>query len=305
MARSRFLSSPRCLAVLGVALATTGCGMRPLPEDVSGVTTFDIVERIRCEAQEGLRSFDDDDAWRIAGATTIGLGFNFNMSAGKNAGISDLNFDRVTSKRHFDLDADASSSFDRRNIRAFQVVDKLVEVHGYDCTGKLTRPNLAHPVTGSIGLSEVIRTYVQLEKQTNLRKASDTIFSDSLEYSTNYQAGFDAIWEKNAVAGRLTLTKLSVGAGAHRDDIHTLHVTLTRDPVGPVGSGAAQKARLRELIESENIRDPRSQVALVQKESGARTRTLLELERLRVLNDDDRVAARVLGQRMLDLLKLP
>ncbi len=84
-----------------------------------------------------------------------------------------------------------------------------------------------------------------------------------------------------------------------------LHVTLTRDALGPVGSGAAQKARLKELIDSESIRDPRAQVALVQKESDARTRTVLELERLRVLSDDDRVATRVLGQRMLDILKLP
>lgn len=272
---------------------------------MSGVTTFDIVERIRCEAQEGLRTFDDDAAWRIAGATVIGLSFNFNMAAGSNAGISDFDFDRVVSKRHFALEADAASNFDRSNVRHFKTIEKLSEVASYDCAGKLTPRNLAHPITGSIGLSEVVRTYVQLERQTNLRKKTDTVFSDTLEFTTNYSAGFDAIWQKSAVPGRLTLTKLTVGAGASRNDIHTLIVTLTRDAVGPPGSGTAQKAQLRELIESENIRDPRAQTALVQKESGARTRTVLELERLRVLADEDRLAARVLGQRMLDLLKVP
>ena len=41
--------------LIGAALAAglAGCSMHPLPDDVSRVSTVDIVERIRCEAQEG------------------------------------------------------------------------------------------------------------------------------------------------------------------------------------------------------------------------------------------------------------
>ncbi len=109
--RSRF-------AVFSLSIALTGCGLHPLPEDVSGVTTFDIVERIRCEAQEGLWSFEDEEAWRIAAATTIGLRFTFEMATGTSAGISALEFDKVTPNRHFALDDARQVRISRAATRA-------------------------------------------------------------------------------------------------------------------------------------------------------------------------------------------
>lgn len=305
MARFKRLPAFVRFCTLSAAITVAGCGVHPLPEDVSGVTTFDIVERLRCEAQEGLRSFDDEASWLIADATVIGMGFVFDMSASAGAGIA-ADFDRPGTSRNFAVDASAGGTFARSNKRAFETAERLIEVDDHECAGKQRRRNLAHPITGSIGLHEVIRTYIQLEKQTNLAKKSDTVFSDSLSFTTDYQLNVNPTWEMNAVVGTIRLTKLSLTSSGQRRDFHTLRVVLTRNPVRSNFDGVAfDRVRLKALIKSEDIRDPRSQLALVQKDSDARTRTLLELERLRVLNDDDRVAARVLGQRMLDILKLP
>jgi hypothetical protein len=45
----------RALAVFGGLLLVSGCAIHPLPEDVTGVDTPDIVKQIRCETREALR----------------------------------------------------------------------------------------------------------------------------------------------------------------------------------------------------------------------------------------------------------
>jgi hypothetical protein len=42
----------RVTLALSLALLVTGCAIRPLPEQVAGITTFNIVKQIRCETRE-------------------------------------------------------------------------------------------------------------------------------------------------------------------------------------------------------------------------------------------------------------
>ncbi len=39
---------------LSCALLLAGCAIRPLPEQVTGITTFNIVKQIRCETREAV-----------------------------------------------------------------------------------------------------------------------------------------------------------------------------------------------------------------------------------------------------------
>jgi hypothetical protein len=48
---SRFLF----VAGLAASLVASGCSIHPLPEDVTGVSTYHIVRQIRCEARDTLR----------------------------------------------------------------------------------------------------------------------------------------------------------------------------------------------------------------------------------------------------------
>jgi hypothetical protein len=45
----------RAATVIGLAASMCGCAIRPLPEQVTGVSTDEIVKRIRCEAREAVR----------------------------------------------------------------------------------------------------------------------------------------------------------------------------------------------------------------------------------------------------------
>jgi hypothetical protein len=59
------------------------------------------------------------------------------------------------------------------------------------------------------------------------------------------------------------------------------------------------------MIKEGSVRDPRAQARLIQMNATAQDSVAVELHRRRNLNDRDDEAARALGQRLLDLLKLP
>lgn len=46
---------------IGVSCWMTGCAIHPLPDDVTGVSTYDIVRQIRCEARQAI--FDEAIGW--------------------------------------------------------------------------------------------------------------------------------------------------------------------------------------------------------------------------------------------------
>src|SRR5262245_14766396 len=71
---------------VAAATAVSGCSMHPLPEDVSRKNTYDIVEKIRCEAAEGLRGVPRDHP--LLRNTYIGYDFNFNIEENNNLGVN-------------------------------------------------------------------------------------------------------------------------------------------------------------------------------------------------------------------------
>ncbi len=68
-------------AILASAIlaSISGCSTYPTPDDVARTSTFDIVQRVRCEAKAGLARFrfDDVHAQAIIAGTTIGYDFQF------------------------------------------------------------------------------------------------------------------------------------------------------------------------------------------------------------------------------------
>lgn len=67
----------------------------------------------------------------------------------------------------------------------------------------------------------------------------------------------------------------------------------------------ARSTRGTQEIATAVLRNPRAATALVQSDSDARTNVLLELQRLRDLEDDELEAPRRLGERLLKLLREP
>jgi hypothetical protein len=55
MERGGAFSPKRCIASLGLGLTLAGCAIHPVPEDVTGVTTYQIARQIRCETRQAAK----------------------------------------------------------------------------------------------------------------------------------------------------------------------------------------------------------------------------------------------------------
>ena len=265
--------------VLGCAIAVLasgalGCSTHPLPQDISYARTVDVVRKVRCEAKDGLEvalkkaalesARSKREMEKIISTGTIGFEFKLIMAEDNKAAVSKLTFQRdsATPGDGFKLElvADASdglgteSSRMRKNTRIFRVFDRLEKMQEARC-GRVreTGPNLIHPITGSTGMAEVVRTYLELEVLTQLAPLSENetvIFSDKLDFTTTLEAGASANWEFSSKMGVLRLTNASLAGSALRKDFHSVTVALASDPGGAqkTAEGAPKSALTKEAL---------------------------------------------------------
>lgn len=230
-------------AVGVMVLCLTGCSIRPLPENIAPVSTFDIVERIRCEVLDGVKHFGNDQAKaeKIMKATAIGYDFDFEIEEKNGESAGKLEFKRASFKgegKGFFLDLSAQAGRERKNVRSFRIVDNLGDLakeRGERCSRTITTANGLYPITGKTGMGEVARTYVKLEILTDLARSEEAaktgeVFSDELRFKTKFTAGVTPKIELVTVAGQFRLTNATLGLGVSRDDIHSVTVALSRGP---------------------------------------------------------------------------
>jgi hypothetical protein len=332
------------------AFGLVGCSTHPLPQDVSNVSTVDIVKRIRCEAKDGIEDalakassqgdYQRRHVERIIKVTTIGYDFTFIMGEDNAAAVTELSFAKGyppnANSDNFKLTLNASwdnggNQNMRKNTRTFRVIDRLQDLHSENCIGANTaQANLLYPITGSTGMAEVVRSYIELETVTNLGQVDSTqtatgkqeivTFSDTLNFITTLETGASATWTFETRVGTVRLTNATLSGSASRTDNHTVVVVLARDakddPDRVSGAGprvaaahAARAARMAKEAKQEppvitpvstaaptlGIRDKRLQNFLTQRAAVARNRVLFELERRRHVDEDRVVASRVLN----------
>jgi hypothetical protein len=290
-----------------------GCSIHPLPGDIPRVATFDIVERVRCEAQEGLRSFPQDDPFikKIVASTTIGYDFTFVVTENNNANDGKLTLQRQgRGDNNFTLDLTASAQKTRMNTRTFRIMETLQKLNTAKCSREANRENWVYPITGATGLGEVVRTFIKLEKlgplqQEQTDKFQNVVFSDVLNFQTTLHLTANPQLTLTPAIGRFMVTSASIMGEAKRFDNHTLIVALARDKVNVTDAMRAAQTTRGEIINSGALRDSREVRTLVQMNSDAYTRVLIELQRLADLQDDDREAPRLLGEKILEILRTP
>jgi hypothetical protein len=304
-----------------LAILLAACSMHPLPDDVTRVSTVDIVKSIRCEALAGIDSLTPQELARarpILDATVIGFDFLFNIDENNSAsGDPKTGLLTFANGSKFSLNTTGSATLDRRNLRRFTIIDALADLPKPEnrafCSDR-TRTNWVYPIGGKIGMDEVVRTYLKLEMITELQRATPTndprvkerftnvVFSDDLSFTTHIEVGAKTKLVLDAVIGELKVTNAALNVGSFRDDAHSVIVALTRKKIAVDEPAARDRAK---LLTSGAIRDPRTQAQLIQIDAEARTRVAMELYRRRGLNDVDNEPARALGQRFLDVLKVP
>jgi hypothetical protein len=268
----------------GLALATgmAGCAMHPLPGDLSRKSTFEIIEKIRCEGAEPLREIPRGH--KFLKSVYIGYDFDFDIKENNDLGSADnmgfLKFEGTRpSGRSVSLELKGNAGAERKAQRTFRIVESFEQLQTADCSPGRAQANLLYPITGSIGMDEIVRTYVGLERLTTPgRKVnaagapvsiagdpSNTpiVFSDKLIFETTLGANTSTHLELKAVGvGSFKLTEASIFGSARRKDTHKLTVVIARDPAGAeppaLQSGArnfrAENARDREQEYREAIR---------------------------------------------------
>ena len=233
--------------------------MHPLPENFplnfSRASTFDIVQKVRCEAKAGLDRLENgrnqQHIKQIIAATSIGYDFQFLMIENNDANAGTLDFaGRPTNKasnRKLDVELTGEATKARQNTRTFRIVEDLADVANADCSVETLRANLAYPIAGSLRVDDLTYTYVRLELMSNLRtpdgptdddiavitdvpKQRAGIFSEHLTFTTKLNLGATPTLTLSAVAGSFRLTSATINGQVRRSDTHDVIIAFAQDP---------------------------------------------------------------------------
>ena len=194
---------------------------KPASEDVTAYSTVDIATKIRCEAKSAAAQY-------IAGTpifATGGIGYDFTFTITENNGLG-----ASTSFLHpftsgfgkFFLDVGASHDRQRQRERKFIIVETFQELSRTPCPAGDQAENWVYPITGTIGLAEVMKTFVGLDAQARQLKS----FSDLLAFTTAFSASVRPKVQLSALAGNFRLTEASGTLAADRKDVHKVRIVL-------------------------------------------------------------------------------
>lgn len=191
------------IALFATAAACfSSCSVTPLPDDLPGVSTIQIVQQIRCETRHALAETlrvnledakDDPYAQQIAASwsgddyaknidvrklnprwqsyvnyfedSAVVYDFSFNVTETNNTN-ADFDFIRTVTRGTLSLGLKAGADLSRSNVRTLASSDTfrglLIDVDNDYCDKTAKGVNFAYPITGKIGMAEKIGTFVNL-----------------------------------------------------------------------------------------------------------------------------------------------
>ena len=246
--------SNRILALLSLVLLV-GCNVHPLPRNVSNTNTFGIVKNVRCEAKREVQSEIEDllalstvpeirslQAFESVtkrefirakqpelaiifdkyDSSVIGYDFLFEITE-SGANSIDAGLRMPTTKGTFNLSADARSDRQRTGKREFATAETFAELVLLDCeTFEKPSKKLIYPLTGSIGMAEIMDTFLKLGK---LGSGKGT-FTDTITFTTTVGGGFGASAAVNPVMDKWRLVSGNIVNSKARTDVHQVTISL-------------------------------------------------------------------------------
>src|SRR5262249_1613070 len=220
----RVLSALRIDVLIAAFFA--GCSAHPLPDDVTRLSTYDIVQQIRCEAARAVK----DLAPQYKDAT-IAYEFEFDILENNSAGADATFKIPYMTGEMFSLKLDAGVSKDRHAVRNFRIVDRFNSKASADCFNGTLERNLTYPIAGDIGIYEVVATYIKLQRVERPQAGETFTFTDTLTFKTMMSAGVNpqappaptTVHQFRFAAANASLT-------SSRLDIHSVTVALTAGP---------------------------------------------------------------------------
>jgi hypothetical protein len=259
--------------LLPVALSGSfgACAIHPLPENVTGVKTAGIVHRIRCEARDAVDQAQRRLIQRLEQVRSarrreiiesrqnilrqIGIVFSFSLQGQEqdNLSTASATFAQPLSNGSFTFNPSVGDSVTRGNIRTFTVIESfssLLKMSSDRCRSEPTGPNYQYPIVGTIGVAEMIDTFVNLALYTglgaeqlniaegagspNVEETAPPAMVDTISFTTTLSAGVNPLWVLNPVGSATQLTGASINVGVQRMDVHQVIIGLALP--GPVSS---------------------------------------------------------------------
>jgi hypothetical protein len=282
------MSCLRSLAAFVFAIQVVGCSIHPLPEDVTGYDTVQIVSRIRCEVRDGirgyvltalerqersskfpryldlvrglengtlkwkdlrdhLRTFSVDSStvavFERYNSAAIGYEFSFDATE-KNVNGGSLDFLGILSNGAVKLGLSAASDLNRVNTRTFRVVDSFeflatilpeeyCSPNSYSIHASGSKKNWIYPISGSLGLTELIGTFLNLNQSGNLVSMTESASEvevptivDVMLFTTKFTGGASPSVELTPVGKRFSLTRAQYTTTNERLDAHRLRIVV-------------------------------------------------------------------------------
>jgi hypothetical protein len=297
------------LAVLALAPLLIGCSIFPLPDDVSRKSTYDIIEKIRCEAKAAVMEFG-----RGFNDAHIAYEFQFNVDEHNDANVGFSLLDQLKGPGSIKVNGAAQANLLREGGRNIIVQDTFDDLRQLNCSRDMEK-NWIYPLTGNIGMYDAVATFIRLQHADNPGPTRVFTFADKLTYITTFTAGANATLKLNPapVFDEFRFTAANATGSASRMDTHMVTITMTagqqtiagpngrmitRRTVPMVDAGIARFGARRSFRNGDpgvggiggaegigvaggfnNVLSTR----MLQQDSGAANRALYELDRQRQL----------------------
>jgi hypothetical protein len=286
-------------AAIGVAVSVTGCAIHPLPDDVTGVSTFTIVKKIRCEARDALKEYliswltnprahdnpaaaqyigealkdgrlpvEDFYKKSVIGAltaseqqrvqtfrnTAIAYDFTFDMTEMNNLDPT-VNLTRPLRDQTFSASVGANFDRTRENTRTFTISDTFsglfTKIPPKYCDNITEGRNYLYPVTGTIGVNEMVKTFIALTLFGDLSSEQSSpsddakaaspppTMGDTLKFTTTVALSPSPMITLTPIGTALQIANANLMAKLSREDMHEVIVALALPPGSSAGSQGA------------------------------------------------------------------
>lgn len=274
----------------GIASAAlAGCSIHPIPDDVSRYDTAAIVKNIRCEAKDAVRErirqalhergiYDvvPDNVlkdpkefakvrrrdpklaatFRAFGVSTITYTFMFDITE-ENKTSGSVNFLLpITGRGSFNLLAEGQFDKKREGKRDFTTVESFEDLAKLRC-GDWVQPgrNPVYPITGSIGVEEIVTTFINVSVMGTLDPsklpADAKSFTDTIKFTTEISGAVNPTLKLDPIPDRLRVTEAGVNRGDTRKDIHQVTISLLFPDLHALREAASRGAMLDQTKQNE------------------------------------------------------
>ncbi|WP_141095416.1 hypothetical protein [Rhodomicrobium vannielii] len=231
------------------------------------------MQRIRCESRQAIKTFaltpdnfaklrDDEHGSaplrpeRVSrlikpGLRDAAIGYTFQFDIFESDGTeASTSFNFPFSNGSFSLGVGGGETKKRQAKRDFDLAERFDELLS-DTSLKCEpgRENWKYPVTGEVGMNEVVETFIRLAGLSPVfvnpgtSKRDVYSFTDKLTFSTSYDGSVTPSVTLRPVTHDFRLTQASAKFEATRFDVHSVTVALSAPPVDKPTSERVARSR--------------------------------------------------------------